>query len=235
MEIGLDAWKRLLNVYTWDVNLSNFKFASEYPGHFNRVIRSQDVACFETLFRKAIEGRDSYQVAGEVCYWKNYGNHLSRDKITNALLKHLAVRESWGTFCKSVKEASTSPSFSSFLRLQSATDQPRGFATVLTFVSFYDPKSFPMVDKHIADWWKTNQRRFGLTAAVAFSQRDSDGWIETTTRIATEQNWNTYMAWVRFCRDYAQRLGGWRARDVEMAVWMAQKRGDFLPILPNIR
>ena len=230
MGTGQDLWRASLEAYAWDVDLCHFKNADEYPGHFRCIIGSRDVAGFEALFREAVEDRGSYEVAGEVCYWKNFGSHLSRDRITYALLKHLARRENWGMFSERVKGICTSPSFYAFRRLQAATGQPHGFATPLTFVSFYDPASFPMVDKHIAYWWAASKKRFGLAAPPCFSQRD-DGWIETTTKAKTEQNWGAYMAWTRFCRDYAQRLGGWRARDVEMAVWMAQQLDKDLPAL----
>jgi len=230
MEASRDAWINAHRDYAWEVDLGHFRERREYPGFFCRVIRSQDAASFEDAFRRAIDGDGTYQVAGEVCYWKNYGNHLSRDKITHNLLKHLAEDRNWGLFCKGVIEVCANPDFDSFLRLQAATGQPRGFATPLTFVSFYDPTSFPMVDKHIADWWAVNKKRFSMATLPSFSQRE-DGWIEAAPGTKTRLNWGAYMAWTRFCRDYAQRLGDWRARDVEMAVWMAQKGRRYLPTL----
>lgn len=230
MEASRDAWRNAHGDYAWEVDLRHFAERQEYPGFFSRVIGSRDAIRFEDAFRRAIDGSGTYQIAGEVCYWKNYGNHQSRDRITRKLLQLLSDKECWAKFRGAVKEVCKHPCFPALACLQDASGQPHGFATLLTFVSFYDPTSFPMVDKYIAYWWAASKKRFGLATLPSFSQRD-DGWIETTTKTKTELNWGAYMAWTRFCRDYAQRLGGWRARDVEMAVWMAQKRGKDLPTL----
>ncbi len=227
-----EIWKEQLSTYSWDVNLASFKYAKEYPGFFNRVVRPTQVVQFETMLRNTINDSGNYQIAGEVCYWKNYGNHQSRDELTNTLLHHLVIRSDWLHFCSTVQTVCTHPILDAFLELQYASGQSKGFATVITYISFYNPQLFPMVDKHIANWWSTNRQHFGLNLKPTFAQRESDGWIETTSSSLVSQNWNAYMEWTYFCRDYAQHLGGWRARDVEMAVWMAQKHKQLLPPLP---
>jgi hypothetical protein len=231
METAHETWSRCLVDYAWAVDLRTFKHRAEYPGHFGRTIGSGDVKSLEDLFRIAVDKGGPYQVAGEVCYWKNYGNHLSRDRMTLELLVHLAAKSAWDELRKAVTDCCAHPSLAAFLRLRAAAGETHGFATPVTFVSFYDPASYPMVDKHIADWWVVNKASFCLAQATAFSQRRADGWVQTTSQRTTEQNWNAYLAWAGFCRDYGKRLGGWRARDVEMAVWMAQKGGETLPVV----
>ena len=231
MKAWLDAWRNVHGEYAWDVELRHFAKRQRYPGYFSGVIGLQELASFQDSFPQAIDGEGSYVVAGEVCYWKNYGNHLARDKITYDLLERLAEAKNWGIFRSAVTEVCAEPNFDSFVRLQTATGQARGFATPLTFVAFYDPTSFPMVDRHIADWWAANRERFGMASLPPFLQR-GDGWIEATSYGKVRHNWEAYWAWAQFCRDYARRIGGWRARDIEMAVWTAQKRGEALPTLP---
>lgn len=228
MVVNRVPWMASWGAYKWTVNLS--KYAAAYSGYFVDTISAKNVTCFESRFREAVDSRGPYQIAGEVCYWKNAGNHLSRDRITSALLDHLSDKPKWNAFCVAVRQVCASPSLDAFRRVQEVTGQSDGFATPLTFVSFYNPASFPMVDKHIACWWAANRDRFGLAEKPAFVQR-KDGWIDVTSQAKAEQNWNAYMAWTGFCRDYAHRLGDWRARDVEMAVWMAQKDGTNLPVL----
>jgi len=48
-----------------------------------------------------------------------------------------------------------------------------------------------------------------------------------------EGSWTACLAWVEFCRTHADRLSEvtgkkWRARDVEMAIWMAQRKKSDL-------
>lgn len=80
-----------------------------------------------------------------------------------------------------------------------------------------------MVDKIIGFWWNNNKSQYWKNSALTFSQRD-DGWLQPN-----QQNWDAYLEWVNFCKQYSNLLTSmtgsqWRARDVEIAVWEAQKR-----------
>jgi hypothetical protein len=227
----IDAHKK----YDWTVDLTKFNGSVEYPGHFNRVVTPADVVAFEDKFRAMIEGTGSFEVAGEVCFWKNYGSFQSRNRITQRLLLHLETPRNWAIFMRTLKRLSGAPSFNNFIAFRDACNQPRGFATPITFLAFYDPVEYSMVDKHIAYWWAKNKTEYGFEASPIFSQR-SDGWIQTYTSSQDRQNWKAYITWTRFCRDYAELTSrkcrlNWRARDVEMAVWEAQKMGIHLNIL----
>ncbi|MCJ7632339.1 hypothetical protein MUP77_08095 [Candidatus Bathyarchaeota archaeon] len=223
--------------YSWTVNLADFVRAIEYPGFFNLVIRPEDIVALENSFRVAIDEGGSFEVAGEICFWKNYGSFQSRDSITQALLSHLRKPDNWNGFMNAVKRLSRFPSYEDFIELQISCNQPQGFATPLTFLSFYEPESFPMIDRHIANWWRLNRGRYRPLAPI-FSQR-GDGWIQTYTSSQVKQNWDAYISWTEFCRDYARRVSktyrvSWRARDVEMAVWETQKRSSQIDNLPKI-
>lgn len=95
-----------------------------------------------------------------------------------------------------------------------------------------------MVDKIIAFWWKNNKDRFGHERAPLFRQRN-DGWIQAVSEQDSITNWNAYLAWKDFCKNYSLKLTeaskiSWRARDVEMAVWESQKRCFPLDQVPDI-
>ena len=220
-----ESWVNALEKYSWRVDLGRFKRAADYPGYFNRVIRPADVVAFENQFRGAIDGTGSFEIAGEVCFWKSHRNN------TQKLLTYLAERVNWDRFVRAIKQVAASPSHDNFVALQSACSQPSGFATPITFLAFYKPTEYPMVDKHIANWWAVNKAKYGYEASPKFSQR-GDGLIQRS-----KQSWNAYIAWTRFCCDYAARMAkncgvNWRARDIEMAVWEAQKDGVSLNALP---
>jgi hypothetical protein len=189
-----------------------------------------DVKTFEDRFRATIYGNGSFVIAGEVCFWKNYGNVKSRDRTTKKLLNHLGNLVNWNKFVQAVKKVQGNPSYDNLIALQGACNQSNGFATPITFLAFYKPSEYPMVDKHIAIWRVINRANFGYVNSFDFSQRD-DGWIPPKL-----QNWNAYIDWKKFCNDYIgkirRRCGwNWRARDVEIAVWEASKNNIPLETL----
>jgi len=86
-----NSWTNALAMYNWTVDLQKFNNARNYPAYFNRIIQPLEVVQFENTFREHINENSTFQIAGEVCFWKNYGNHLSRNKLTESLLRHLLV------------------------------------------------------------------------------------------------------------------------------------------------
>jgi hypothetical protein len=218
----LESWKKSLSKYNWTVDLSNYPYRHIYDGYFNQVVNNKNTIAFEDRFRSSINS-DTFVVASEVCYWKNYGSHTSRDKLTNNLLKLLAEKNNWIEFKNRLIELASKPTYHNIEFFRMACGQPYGFATPVTFLSFYNPTLYPMVDKIIGKWWNRNKSTYWKTSASSFFQR-SDGWLGLN-----EQNWTTYLEWTNFCREYSNFLSSksgeqWRARDVEIAVWEAEKR-----------
>ncbi len=85
-----ETWYRAFKMYNWKVNLGSFQEAQHYEGYFNQVIQTvNDVIEFENKFRNALESSE-YIVAGEVSYWKNYGNHKARNGV--AISPHYSRR-----------------------------------------------------------------------------------------------------------------------------------------------
>lgn len=231
-----NSWTKAFKMYNWAVDLQHFNSATNYPAYFNRSIQPDEVVQFEDTFRATIDENGSFEMAGEVCFWKNYGNIQARNRLTQRLLTHITSRENWDRLIKAIKAVSNNPSLSNFIALRKACNQPRGFATPITFLAFYKPTEFPMVDKHIANWWRTHKGAYGYDDSPDFIQRD-DGWIQTMTVPQNTQNWNAYIAWKRFCCDYSKKIQrncglSWRARDIEIAIWMAQKNDLDLNVLP---
>jgi hypothetical protein len=225
-------WHEAYKKYDWTVDLRKFSMAAEHEDFLNRIIQPADLVDFENRFRVAIEKNGPYQLAGEVCFWKNYGNFQARNNITKKIMGYLRDAKIWINFCKLVNLTSNNFSYDNFKILRNECNQKRGFATPITFIAFYNPIEYPMVDKHIAHWWATNKEKFGYESSPIFFQRN-DGWIQAVTNLQTEQNCEAYLEWKQFCIDYAKKLNAkcnfnWRARDVEMAVWESEKNGISL-------
>ena len=86
-----------------------------------------------------------------------------------------------------------------------------------------------MVDTQIAAWLREHGDNHGYPGDV---QHVPKGIIK-------EQHWSFVESWVRWCRSTAHKLNQradfeWRARDVEMAVFTAQRDGLTLtPLAPS--
>lgn len=207
--------------------------AKEYPGFFEQDILSKDTEDFENKFREFL-GQDNcstcYIVAGEVCFWKNYSRPSNSNNLTIRLLDHLSKPQNWSQFKNTLYNLEKDPTYENFCSFRDACNQPNGFAVPITYLSFLSPEKYPLADKWVAYWWREYVRSIGGTA---FSQRE-DGWIQTTLETQVIQNWKAYLEWTDFCNNYAEKLSRqsgshWRARDVEMAVFSAQKSGTALP------
>jgi len=230
----VESWLNAYTGYDWSVDLRKYADQPKHPGYFDQTITPENIMDFEARFRESLQ-KDDYQVAGEVCFWKNYGTYQSRNRLTIRLLEHLSHPLNWSQFKKSIVGLHKSPTLQNFEVLRDAVNQPKGFATPITFLSFYNPCTYPMVDKNIAYWWTRNKDSHGFKSSRLFNQR-SDGWIQSITRPQTAQNWEAYLNWASFCREYAKRITSrvkinCRARDIEMAVWMAKKNGLHLDLL----
>jgi hypothetical protein len=103
-----------------------------------------EIVQFEDSFRAALTPYGRVERAAEVAFWKNFGAFLAKTKITNALLTHLSMPSAWERFVTAVKNLAAEPTWGNFGNLIESCGMKLGFATPLTFLSFYDPKNFPM-------------------------------------------------------------------------------------------
>jgi hypothetical protein len=226
--LSCSDWTKALSSFNWKIDLATFEEARQYPAHFDRVIGPDDLEDFEDRFIEAIEKDGSYVVAGELTYWKIFGSSQLRNEITLGILSHLKDPDKWQQFRLALILLAQDPSFDNFLDFQHACNQPEGFALPLTFLSFFRPLKYPMVDKFIAEWWKAYKGDCSFGDAPDFIQREEDGWIDASSQKNIEQNWDAYHSWTAFARTEAiwvlKNCGlTWRPRDVEKAIWMMQR------------
>lgn len=226
------SWTEALKRYYWKVDLTEFKYARNYPSSFKNIIEPSDIVMLESSFRVAIDEDGSFEIAGEICFWKNYGYERDRDRITKGILDYLKDKSNWNNFRQAVKRLSIAPGYENFVNLQEACNQLSGFATPITFLSFYNPCEYPMVDRYIADWWNRFRGKYWDAPSPTF-MLDDNGQISTLTSQQRERNWNAYLSWTQFCREYANRISkncnlNWRARDVEMATWVVRNNPTSL-------
>lgn len=123
------SWEEGRSKYDWTVDLRNFKHKDNYEGYFNEVINKENTLSFEKKFKLSLESEQTFVTAGEVCFWKNYGSHLSRDRITQSLLELLAIGENWKAFVYALVELAMAPSFDNFNSFTKECGQRNGFAS----------------------------------------------------------------------------------------------------------
>ena len=124
------------------------------------------------------------------------------------------------------------PSLESFQVFRDTLFKTKVIATAMTFPAFLRPDIFPMVDVQIARWANTNgtdhdYRSQGGPSLVTHSSLGNS--------ILTDKEWPFVQSWIEWCRFTARVLSDltgcqWRARDVEMAVFTAQR--ETLPLEP---
>lgn len=224
-----EEWRCAREAFDWKADLSKFRDREEFKGFFDREITPSNLEDFEQAFRDSLSANE-FPRAGEVCFWKNFGRN--GDALALRLLRHLALPENWKAFVDGLQRLGEDPTFEHFKTFRRACDEKNGFATPVTFLAFYRPDRFPMVDQRIADWRAHHSAGLAPAQAQRFSRRE-DGWIR-----GTHQSWKAYLEWAKFCRQAGECLSAfdgrpWRARDVEMAVWTAQRNSLFLPPLPS--
>ena len=145
-------------------------------------------------------------------FWKLYTGpfgaaHRTADKLLGA---GASPADLWSS-CSAYVENPSLESFRAFRRKLFTTPV---VATAATFPAFICPERFPMVDKQVTKWALEN---------------GSGG------DVLRESHWPFVESWIAWCQFTAGKLSQcsgctWRARDVEMAVFTAQRARKLDPL-----
>jgi len=228
-----DTWRNALSRYWYPVNLRTYHRAREFPGFFEHVIQGdrESTISFEDHFRE----RAPVSIAAylEVAYWKLYSQPPRRQKGTDRIADAMSQRSIqpqriWQEIGSFVANPSMT-GLEDIRRLIGITSPV--LALALTFPALAAPQELPMVDRQVAEWVTNNHvahnkgRQYSL---LPFNMRGTS---------LQDNDFRSYLHWVLWCRETAQVLSGltgvgWRPRDVEMAVFTAQRSGMPLDVLP---
>ena len=225
------TWKHALDQYRYPVDLRKFTGAQEHQRWFELNTSPGDplrTIAFETRFRE--QARHRLEAWGEVVFWKLYTMPLARDKTTrNVLSSSVAAGELWSRCIEYVEN----PGRVTFRAFRQKLFTAPVVATTATFPAFICPEKFPMVDTQITRWAVENGDRHGYAA-------DGGPDLECVPvlrsgEVLQERHWPFVESWIAWCGFSAWKLSQvpgptWRSRDVEMAVFTAQKCG--LPLTP---
>lgn len=222
----LELWQAALAKYSYQVDLKLYQHREDWPGAFEWELEGGVGATrrFEDRFRERAE--QHLDVWVEVVYWKMFSQKNRRDGLTKRIAKLWANEdpEVLLVACQGVLDADSD-------QLESAFEEwlnhfpfrkPYPIAVAATFPAFLDPQRFPMVDTRIAKWVIEHGEEFNLADPQAPQLVMPAAYATGTRNNLTVKDFDFVVSWIEWCRHVAAKLGpGWRARDVEMAVFTA--------------
>ncbi len=230
-EHGMDVetWQRALDSYRYPVDLTGFRSAQKHRGWFDLKIVPGDLSqtmSFETRFRE--QARNHLEVWSEVVFWKLFSGGTSRAaKRADALLgSGAAPTDLWASCANYI----ASPNLESFRAFRCKLFRQPVVATAATFPAFICPDRFPMVDTQVTRWASENSDAHRYSG-VGGPNLECVPELRPGA-VLRERHWRFVESWTAWCQFTAGMLSqrtqrAWRARDVEMAVFSAQRSNDL--------
>ena len=219
-----ETWKTALDKYRYPFDLTDFTGTREHQNWFNLENQAGNrlqTMGFEARFRE--HAGHHLEVWGEVVFWKLYSMGLVRNGTAQKVLDLGVPPDELWSACTDYIDNGSKESFRAFRSKLFATSV---VATAATFPAFICPERFPMVDKQITRWASKNGH---LHRYSGVGGPDLECVPALKQGVLMEIHWQFIQSWIAWCRFTARELGqrtgfAWRARDVEMAVFTAQKR-----------
>ncbi len=184
-----------------------------------------DTIKFEDHFRN--HAKDAIAPWLEVIFWKMFSTGIDaandRSEKTERFFKvqNTNPSELWDT-CNDFTKV---PTKENLKRIMSLLNIYSGIAIAMTFPAFVNPEQFPMIDKHIACWINKNYFKFNsfIPSEYQLRKQSSLGKLSII-------DYDFCKSWIGWCKYMAGKLSEitdikWRARDVEMAVFTANRTG----------
>jgi len=230
-----DSWTRALNLYCYPVDLRVYHRHHEFPGFFEILIdgdRSSTIA-FENHFREAAPNHIA--AFFEVVFWKLFSLTLVRQGSTDRIVNHILnngiqAKDLWGAVSEFV-ENQTIRNLQRIRKFLGLNKYAKVLAVPLTLPALAYPDKLPMVDTQVAKWVNKNFIEQNIHKNNKLTAFNFIGVLK-------ENDFNNYLNWVMWCRKTSELLTiqtseKWRARDVEMAVFTAQRNNLVLTPLKN--
>lgn len=233
-----NTWKAALDSYRYP-SIRLFPDASKYPQwqrhpSLPRGDRTETMA-FEDYFR--VSCRSAIGPWAEVVFWKlaRGGNADARTREFLNQWGAAGPQRLWEALTAYVEQP-TEPRFDGFRSLFGF--KGKGIAVVATFPAFIAPDRYPMVDRQIARWVQNHFAE--QNAADPLGPRlgpTLHNYAQSPKQPLSMRDFGFMQQWIVWCRHTALKLSvltgmEWRPRDVEMAVFQAQRDSLTLSPLP---
>lgn len=228
------SWIKALDAYSYPVDLQKYKNAKKFPGFFNGDIigNRRSTMDFEKYFRKKAPTRIEPYL--EVTYWKQY--FRDPDNQTDIRWRQIMERgttaaELWQV----VQQFASEQTVENLQKIWIAFGYSSNvLATPLTFPVLASPETIPMIDMLVAKWVNKNLKQHNINRTCELTPFHIS---DSSPLKGTDHNFESYVYWVRWCREVSTVLTDlnskpWRARDVEMAVYTAERSKGKLDLEP---
>jgi hypothetical protein len=229
-----DSWTRALKLFCYPVDLGGYQRRHEFAGFFEILIagdRGSTIA-FENHYREAAP--NNIAAYFEVVFWKLFSLPLVRKGSTNIIVDYVLInniqpKNLWDAVLIFIKNQNIDNLRS--IRTMLGFTSPV-LATTLTFPALVCTDKFPMVDMQVAKWVNEHFAQHNIHRNNNLTPFNFQG-------VLRDNDFNNYLNWVTWCRETSELLTRlsrekWRARDVEMAVFTAQRNNLLLNPLTNI-
>ena len=173
----------------------------------------------------------------EVVYWKYYSQKGIRNRGTRRIIQNIRDSDITASclfeLCQNYVDSGDLKDFEAFLYKIASPDS---LAVAATFPAFIKPEKFPMVDREITNWAKKNGHLHSYAPCggpvLAEAPVLRQGGVNNL-RYNLRKHRKFADSWIRWCRFTAGKLTEltgcvWSPRDVEMAVFTAQRTGRTL-------
>lgn len=220
----LETWVEALNRYRYPVDLGGYRNGSNFSSFFENDIIGDRESTMEFEDRFRTNAANNVAAWLEVVYWKS---RRTMGYVTNDYTSNNAERL-WGT----VEQFVADPTRTNLANIRGGLELKSGLAVALTFPAFTEPDNYPMIDRWVAQWVNEHyiEHNVGRNNELTLFHLQG-GRVQ-------DNDFNSYLAWVEWCREMSSILtsrttwpeDGWRARDVEMAVFSAMKQQPRLQL-----
>ena len=224
------TWQYALSAYRYPVELALFEDAADHPGWFRHDTGKggcEETVEFENRFRRF--GPDDLEAWYEVVFWKLFSQPNHRQRHTRSVIRRLSGETTASELWELTQKYVERPCRTRFKELRRKFFTSDVVATVATFPAFVCPEKFPMVDNHAAKWAYANGSTHGYNSVggptiVAVPE------IGPGQTVVKGSDWRFVSSWTAWCQFTAELLSKatavrWRARDVEMAIFTADRMG----------
>ena len=228
------SWMKALDAYSYRVDLRKYKNARQFPGFFEIDIPGdrESTIAFEKHYQETAPTRIEPYL--EVTYWKmafrgpDNQTDIRWRKITK---KGATAQRLW----YSVQQFIGNQTEDNLERIwEEFGYSDNGLASPLTFPALASPETLPMIDIQVAKWINKNYRLHNINRTSELTPFDMSS---NSPLKGTNANITSYVNWVHWCREASTVLTElyskpWRARDVEMAVYTAERSKGKLDLEP---
>jgi hypothetical protein len=228
-----NSWIQALNTYSYPVNLCHYEKANKFPRFFNRTIVGDRNSTMD--FEKQYQMKAPNNTASffEVVFWKLYSQQNIRQGHTNRIVdfvqkNRIMPDKLWDVIQRFV----ASQSITNLERIRQLLGiKTNVLAVPLTLPALACPERIPMIDRQVAKWVNQNAINHNINRDCQLTP------FKMNYTSLMQNDFSNYLNWVSWCQEVADVLSEltimeWRPRDVEMAVFTAQRNGIILNVLP---